>query len=358
MPRHHEATRLCQLTEVPVGWPLATVIDAFSHLACSLGISADATRAREATRTRLVELWTSQPAEADAWLEWCQECFAKELADKETRRELLFEALLRHGTAEYGKYSHNYWEGHRCRFSEAGLLLGEPCHSAAEWEEVAAWYLQDSFVRDCCRDLAELLAAAESQQTAPKRQKLEEETTERRRLEAELHKSQEEECRDLCNRLAVAEAEVSSKDAELQTAQSEAAKCKERCDELATRAAAAESALAEMWQELAQLQEEHGTCQQRCGELADRLAAKAEASEHAKTKELLAQVKSDAAEKQSEVQRLQECVSAEEAKSNVELRLEKAVLLDRCEQLRQQLAKEEGKLGQMQVLWEEKATYN
>ena len=33
------------------------------------------------------------------------------------------------------------------------------------------------------------------------------------------------------------------------------------------------------------------------------------------------------------------------------------MLLERCEQLRQQLAKAEGKLGQMQVLWEEKATY-
>ncbi|CAE7693654.1 unnamed protein product [Symbiodinium microadriaticum] len=368
MPQQPEAAHLCQLTEVPVGWPLATVIDAFSHLAaCG---SSKSERAREVLSHRLEDLWAAQPAEAEAWLQRCRERFATELAGEATRPEELYEALLRHGAAEDGKYWCHYyfydeWGEYNgaWRFSEAGLLQGEPCGSAAERERVAARYLQRSDVRDRCRELAERLAAAESQETARKRQKLEEqETTERRRLEAELHKSQEEECRDLRNRLAAAEAEVSSKTAELQTAQSEAAKCKERCDELATRAAAAESALAEMWQELAQLQEEHGTCQQRCGELADRLgAAKAEASEHAKTKELLAQAKSDAAEKQSEVQRLQEesreCVSAEEAKSNVELRLEKAVLLERCEQLRQQLAKAEGKLGQMQVLWEEKATY-
>ena len=303
----------------------------------------------------MVDLWAAQPAEAEAWLQRCRERFATELAGKATKAEELQEALLRHGAAENGKYGYGDW-----LFSEAGLLRGELCGSAWKQERLAASYLQFPHIRDRCRELAERLAA-ESPETARKRQKLEEETAERRRLEAELHKAQEE-GRELSNRLAAAEAEVSRKDAELHTAQSESAKCKERCEELATRAAAAESALAEMRQELGQLQEEHGKCRERCDQLANRLgAAEAEASEHAKTKELLAQAESDAAEKQLEVQRLQEesreCVSAEEAKSNVELRLEKAVLLERCEQLRQQLAKAEGKLGQMQVLWEEKATY-
>ena len=353
MPQQSEAKLLQELTEVPAGWPLATVIDAFVRVAACGPCHA---RALQALSRRLVELWASQPAEAEAWLSRCRERFATQLAGKETRPEELQEALHRHGAAERSKYGYGHW-----RFSEAGLLRREllssaaQSRSAAEWEEVAAEYLQDPFVRDCCQELAERLAAAESLEMARKRQKLEEERgSERRRLEAELQK--------LSNRLAAAEAEVSCKTAELQAAQSERAKCKERCDELATRAAAAESAVVELRQELGQLQGEHGECQRRCQELANRLeAAEAEASEHAKTKELLAQAQSHATEKQLEVQRLQEesreCVSAEEAKSNVELRLEKAMLLERCEQLRQQLAKAEGKLGQMQALWEEKATY-
>ena len=355
MPQQSEAKFLSELTEVPAGWPLGTVIDAFTLFAGYTPSCADANRAREALSRRLVELWASQPEEAEAWLEWCRERFAAKLAAQATRREKLCEALLQNG-AEWGKYGSGW-----C-FSEAGLL-GEPW-SAAEQERAAAWYLQEPDIRDRCRELAERLVAAESTETARKRQKLEEETSERRRLEAELQKSQEE-GRELSNRLAAAEAQVSGKTAELQTLQSEAAKCKERCEELTTRAAAAESAVAELRQELRQLQEQHCKCQERCEELANRLeAAEAEASEHAKTKELLAQAQSHAAEKQLEVQRLQEesrgypeCVSEEKAKSKMELQLEKAVLLERCEQLRQQLAKAEGKLGQMQVLWEEKATY-
>ena len=202
---------------------------------------------------------------------------------------------------------------------------------------------------------------AESQETARKRQKLEEETSERRRLEAELQKSQEE-GRELSNRLA---AEVSSKDAMLQAAQREGAKCKEQCEALANRAAVAEATAAEMLQELRQLQGEHGKCQERCQELANRLEA--EAAEHATTKERLSQAESDAAESRVEAQRLQEesrgfqerCQQAEAARSvlfesKVEQQLENARLQARCEQLQQQLAKAE---GQMKVLWEEKATY-
>ena len=135
--------------------------------------------------------------------------------------------------------------------------------------------------------------AAESTETARKRQKLEEETSERRRLEAELQKSQEE-GRELSNRLASAEAEVSSKDAELQAAQGESAKCKERCEELATRAAAAEATAAKIRQELLEAQ----TSQRESGQP-----------------------------------------------------VVKAVLQDRCDQLQQQLAKAQ---DQMQVCWEEK----
>ena len=272
---------LFHLTEVPAGWPLATVIDAFTYLAGFPPIRADASRALQAVSTRLVELWASQPAEAQAW----RELHAREA----TRPEELCEALLRHGAAEFGKYGWNHW-----RFSEAGLLRGEPCGSAAERDKWAAWYLQQPRVRPRCRELAERLAAAESQETARKRQRLEEETSERRRLEAELHKSQEEECRELSNRLAAVEAEMSGKDAELQAAQCEGAKCKERCEELATRAAAAESAVAKMRQELLEVQASQGESGQPVA---------------------------------------------------------KALHRDRCEQLQQQLAKAQ---GQMQVCWEEK----
>ena len=350
-----QAKLLAELTEVPAGWPLATVIDAFLDLA-GYHPSGGADRALEAVSRRLVELWASQIEEAEAWLERCRERFAAELAAKATRRERLCEALLRHGAADFGKYAGDF------RFSEAGLL--RELRPAAERERAAAWYLQWPYTPDRCRELAERLEQAESTETARKRQKLEEETSERRRLEAELQTSQQE-SRELSNRLAAAEAEVSSKTAELQTAQSERAESEEQCRELQRRVTSAESVVAELRQELRQLQEEHYKCQDHCEELATRLeAAEAEASEQAQTKELLAQAQSHAAEKQLEVQRLQEesrgypeCMSAEEAKSKMELQLEKAVLLERCEQLRQQLAKAEGKLGQMQGLWEEKATY-
>ncbi|CAE7541427.1 unnamed protein product [Symbiodinium sp. CCMP2592] len=340
MPQQSEAKYLVELTEVPAGWPLATVIDALGD------VVGPSERAREALSGRLVELWAAQPAEAEAWLERFGELKTA------TRQERLCEALLRHGAAECGKYKGGPWY-----FSEAGLLRGK-LRPAAEREAAAAWYLQKPHTRDRCRELAERLVSAEmSLETARKRQKLEEETSERRRLEAELQTSQEE-GRELRNRLAAAEAEVSSKDAELRTA------------------AAAQTAAAGMQKELRQLQE-HGKCQEHCEELVNRLEA--EAAEHAATKERLLQAESDAAERRAEVQRLQEesrglqerCQQAEVARSvltevpgsNAELQLEKekAVLQDRSEQLRNQLTKAEAErsamLGQLLDLREERGMH-
>ena len=178
--RQPESTFLYKLTEVPAGWSLTTVIDAFAHLAAHRPREAQSDRAREAVSHRLVELWAAQPREAEAWLSRCWERFATELAGE----ELLLEALLRHGAAQRGKYWGDAW-----RFSEAGLLLGEPQSTAAEREHLAAWYLQEPFVRDRCRELAERLAAAENPETARKRQKLKDEAAQRRRLEAELHRN-------------------------------------------------------------------------------------------------------------------------------------------------------------------------
>ena len=312
MPQQSEATLLRELTEVPAGWPLATVIDAFVDLA-GYKTYVPALRAREALSGRLVELWASQPEEAEAWLEQCRELYATQLGGMTTRQAKLCEALLRHGVAEFGRYGRNVW-----RFSEAGLLRGELCPAALR-ERAAASYLQAPCARDRCRELAERLVAAESTEMARKRQKLEEETSERKRLEAELQTSLEEGC----NRLAVVEAEVCS-------AQSESVGLQEQCEELATGAAAPDSAGTEMWKELRQLQEEHCKCQERCEELVAQLEA--EASEHAKTKERLLQSESDAAERGVEVQRLQEQLQQASAKAE---------------------AQRSGMLAQMQLLREE-----
>ncbi|CAE7541842.1 unnamed protein product [Symbiodinium sp. CCMP2592] len=347
MPQLSEAKFLHDLTEVPAGWPLATVIDAFLHLAAYAAGQAEPERALEVVGRRLVELWAEQPQEAKAWLERFGELKTA------TRAERLCEALLRHGAADDGKYE---WVWH-WRFSEAGLLRGQLRSAAAERERIAAEYRRGA-PGDRCRELAERLVAVESSETARKRQKLEEETSERRRLKAELQKSQEE-CRDLRNRLATAEAEVSSKDAELRTVQNESASLKEQCEEFATRAAAGEAAVTEMRMELRQLQEEHSKCQEHCEELAK--CIEAEASEHADTRQHLAQAEADAAEERLELQRLQEenlrlkdgCQRAAVGQS-MEPQVEKAVWQDRCEQLRQQLAEAR---GQLEVLWQERGMY-
>ncbi|CAE7785337.1 unnamed protein product [Symbiodinium sp. CCMP2456] len=357
MPQQQpEAKCLYILTESPAGWPLATVIDAFGELAADTACNPGrANVALEAVSRRLVQLWASQPAEAEAWLQRCRERFATELACKVTRPELLSEALLQHGAAEFDKYGWGHW-----RFSEAELLR-EPRGSAAVREVEAARYLQDPYTRARCRELGERLRQAESQETARKRQKLEE-TSERRHLEAELHKSQEE-GRELRNRLAAAEVEVCSKAADLQSAQSESAGYKEQCKELEHRAKSAESLVAEMREELQKVQDEHCKCQKLCEDLANRLEAAV--AEHAEAKERLAH---DTAEKlldlQQEQQQDQSCscqaccfpISGEEL-SKAELQLEKAVLQERCEQLRQQLAKAEAKVDLLQGLREEIGMY-
>ena len=328
MPQQPEARLLCHLTEVPAGWRLATVIDAFAHLAGLYFYNPKPDRAREALSRRLVDLWAAQPAEAQAWLSRCQERFATELAGEATRTELLCEALRRHGAAEDYKYGCDKW-----RFSEAGLLRGEPWGSAAEGECAVAWHLEQPHFYDRCWELAERLRLAESRKTAGKRQKREDETAERQRLEAELHTSQEE-GRELRNRLAAAEAQLHS-------AKVETAKHKEHC---APRATSAESAAEKMRQELGQLQDEHGKCQERCQELASRLEA-AEAAV-SKQKGRLAQ---------EERQGCQACMALAKEEA------EKAVLQEQCEQLRQQLKETSAKaeaersamLGRMQVLREE-----
>ena len=307
MPQQPETKFLQDLTEVPAGWPLATVIDAFAHLAIH------------------------DPSFPRWWI-----CGLAAGAGRKPRAAA--RARRRRRRSWHGNYGW-HWE-----FSEM----------------VAAGYPQIPYLRARCRKLAQRLVAAESPETARKRQKLEEETAERPRLEAELQKSQEE-GRELRNRLAAAEAEVSSKDAELRAAQSESAKCKEQCKEFAARAAAAEAGPAEMQKELRQVQEEQGRCQERCEEFATRLQAfEAEASEHADTQQRLARAEAYVAEQRLAMQRLEmenlslKAGSQQAETGSTELQVEKAVLQDRCEQLQQQLAEAR---GQLEVLWQERGMY-
>ena len=377
MHQQSEAKILTEMTEVPASWPLATVVDAFLNLAAyhyaHANLALEANRALEAVSTRLMELWASQPAEAEAWLQQCGECFAPELAGEATRTELLSEALLRHGAAEIGKYGWRsdygtYDWGDWC-FTEVGLLRGEPWESPGHCAEWAAEYLRQPHIRPRCRALAERLAAVESRETARKRQRLEEETAERRRLRRlQTAKGETGKCTNKCNEFVARAAAAESLAVEImqelrqvqQAAEAEAsehAKTTQKCSEFVARAAAAESRAAEMQKELRQLQEEHGKCQERCKELAKRLqAAEAEASEHAHTKQLLARAEADVAEQWKELQRLEmENLHLKDgSQQSTELQVEKAVLQDRCEQLQQQLAEAR---GQLEVLWVERGMY-
>ena len=161
-----------------------------------------------------------------------------------------------------------------------------------------------------------------------------------------------ERCEDLSTRLEAAEVEV------------EHAKAQERLAHDVTEKQS--EALAEMRMELQQGQDTHCKC---CADLASRLeVAQAGAVENARTKERLAEAESVVEAKQVQAQQLrdQSCsykearcfpMSSEAGASKAGLQQEKAVLHDRCEQLRQQLAKAEAKVDLLQGLREEIGMY-
>eukprot|EP00439_Symbiodinium_sp_Y106_P021309 s5073_g2.t1 len=109
---------LHELTKVPAGWSLDMVIDAFLHLAVFAEGVFDTRRARSAVTLRLLELWASQPEEAEAWLSRLRELCEKTLKAKLPRQDLLALVLDQHGEAEFYQYKCFY------RFSDAGLVLG------------------------------------------------------------------------------------------------------------------------------------------------------------------------------------------------------------------------------------------
>ena len=346
MPQQSEATLLTELTEVPAGWSLGTVIDAFCDLARYRPGQTNPDRALQALSRRLVDLWASQPAEAQAW----RELHAKDA----TRPEELQEALLRHGAAECGKHWYCGW-----RFSEAGLLGGELWRSAAERKEAAAAYLQKPHARDRCRELAEKLAQAESRETARKRQKLEEKRgSERRRLEAELHTSQEE------GREAAAIAWLRWR---RRCAERPRSSKQRRTRAPSARSGAKSSQLApqprsQPWWSCSRSSARASSVvrSSRLGWRQKQLSMPAPRSVSHRPKPMLRKggwrwsgCKRSVAATRSAASTRRRHLGLVLAESK-ELELKNARLQERCEQLQQQLAKAE---GQIQVLWEEKATY-
>ncbi|CAE7517373.1 unnamed protein product [Symbiodinium natans] len=327
---------LYNLTVVPAGWPLETVLDAFVHLTDYDPAVAGAQRAREALAARLVELWAARPAEAAAWRG----------LNEDRSQERLAELLLQHARSEVSRFFVR-------SFSEAGLE-----REARSWPPPPEWW--EARFRALCWELAGRLAAAEAEaeETARKRQKVEEKGQEEKQLreekrqlgerleaaEAELHSAKEEvaqqklqnaqlgselqaarcDCELLTERLAAAEATLADKARELQAAQGEGAAQRQRCEELARRLEASEAEASGKQRDVQRLQDECNKHKEHCEQLANRLATA-------------------------------EAVSG--SKADLQTLLENAALKERGELLGQQLAKAEAKLSQMQALWEEQGVY-
>ena len=326
---------LDELTAVPAGWPLETVLDVFVHLA----VLWDAPHAEEAVAARLVELWAANPAEAAAWRG----------LNEDRSQERLAELLFQHARSEVSRFDVH-------SFSEAGLE-----REARGWTPSPEW---EAKVRPRCSELAGRLAAAEAEaeETARKRQKVEEKGQEAEPLR--------EAKRQLGERLEAAEAELHSAKEEvsqqkLQNTQlgSELQAAKRECELLTERVAAAEATLADKARELQAAQDEGAAQKEWREQLARRLEA-SEAEASGKQREL--QRLQDECDKQKEhCEQLTYRVATAEAvsgsKADLQTLLENAALKERGELLGQQLAKAEAKLeaksGQMQVLSEEKGVY-
>ena len=167
------------------------------------------------------------------------------------------------------------------------------------------------------------------------------------------------ECELLTERLAAAEATLADKARELQAAQDDGAAQKQPREQLARRVEASDKRDQERRAESAkpQSQIEHlsGSLEAATATAARELRAVQE--------ELRDRLCKHFSGSKAELQALLEplaCALAEGScgiKTDLQALLENAVYKDRCEQLKQQLAKAEAKLGQMQVLWEEKGVY-
>ena len=328
---------LDELTAVPAGWPLETVLDAFVHSAWYDPwwdpAPADAQRAREALAARLVELWAARPAEAAAWRG----------LNEDRSQERLAELLFQHARSERSR-------GVVGSFSEAGLE-----RVAWSWTPPSEWL--EAHLRPRCSELAGRLAAAEAEaeETARKRQKVEEKGQEEKQLR--------EEKRQLGERLEAAEAELHSakevvaqqklENASLEAAQAETQRelqaAKHQCDLLTERLVAAEATLADKARELQAAQDEGVAQKDWCEQLARRL----EASEASRKRCDLQRLQTDCDKQQEHCEQLVTRLTAGEAVSgkqpDLQTLLENAALKERGDLLGLQLAKAEEKLGHVLV---------
>ena len=328
---------LSELTAVPAGWPLETVLDAFVHLTDYDPAVAGAQRAREALAARLVELWAARPAEAAAWRG----------LNEDRSQERLAELLLQHWRSELSRWRVT-------SFSEAGLQRETRSRTLSpEWE---------AQVRPRCWELAGRLAAAEAEaeETARKRQKLEAkgqeaQLQEERSAEAELQAAKEELAQTkLANEhlgasLEAAQAASAEMQRELQTA-----KCE--CELLTERLAAAEDAVVDKARELQAAQDEGAAQKEQREQLARRLeASQAEATGKQRDIECLqAECKQQKEHCEQLASRLVVAEAASGNGTDLQTMLEHAALKKVGDLLEQKLAKAEEKLGQMQ---EEKGMY-
>ena len=325
--------KLWELTTVPAGWPLETVLDAFLHSAKWDLARADAQRAREALMARAVELWAARPAEAAAWRG----------LNKDRSRERLAELLVQHGRSEFSR-------GYVKFFSEAGLK-----REAWSWTPSPEWW--EARLRPRCSELAARLAAAEAdaEETARKRQKVEE-----RGQEADPLR---EENRQLAERVEAAEAENAHLGASLEAVEAASAEklrelqaARHQSELLAERLAAAEATLADKAREVQAAQDEGVAQKEWCEQLARRLEA-SEAEASGKQRELH-RLQADCDKQKEHCEQLAARLAAAEAvsgnKADLQTLLENAALKERGDLLGLQLAKAEEKLGQMR---EEKGAY-
>ena len=338
---------LWELTAVPAGWPLETVLDAFLHLVARYGPArADVQHAGEALAARVLELWAANPAEAAAWRARTEELCPSGKADRS--RERLAELLVQHARSERSRcYVHS--------FSEAGLE-----REAGSW---TPWFSPEWFeahLRLRCSELAGRLAAAEAEaeETARKRQKVEEKGQEERRQLAERLKAAEAELCAAKEEVAQHKLQNEHLSASLEAAQAAAAEkqrevqaARQQRDQLTERLAASDAALGDKARELEAAQGEGAAQKEQCEQLERRLeASEAEASA---TQTDLQRLQDECGQHKDHCERLASRLAAAEAasgrKADLQVLLENAALKERGQLLGQQVAKAEAKLEQMLV---------
>ena len=375
------STPLWELTAVPEAWPFSTVLDAWAQVcwrrsddsAVELGLQ----KAEKALESRLEELWASRLQETQRW---CAEHL--ELYDlHETCRGLTEEKQL-----VCVLWYHQYCSAHnKSHFSAAGLVvapwpqgveeekqlhqvLHEHCRRRSKATKLVAgpWARCVMVWISITSDLARRFFAARARgQAEAKRRRLEAAVEPQGAEAAELHAPREE-CGELKDRLTVAASE-------LQAMREELGERREECAKLQEALATAEAAyLQAAWQEVVQCQNELQQVREENEKLKEALAT-AEAASLEQASELqsareevlqcqnkLQQVWEENCQLRERCEQLEMYAATGEGASGSApdlqsvLVVKNAVYKDRCEQLKQQTARN---MGQIQSLLEEKGMY-